>query len=167
MQTQILGILLRAAYTILHAALHYHFLAYLKVYLFHLGTKGLLSWKVTILQFVADLSTTLTSYRNVNIELAEHRALHNSAITRNAERKVQLTAEYGDEDLDYNLQELEEFQADVGPRLNEAMQALEGVKNQIRVSLTFLSKTYSYTPESQSSHANTLLILGLLVLGFF
>ena len=65
--------------------------------------------------------------------LSEQQALHNSAIARNAERKVQLAVAYGEDELEYTQQELEEWHTSMAPRLQEMAKAVDTLAQDILV----------------------------------
>ena len=67
-------------------------------------------------------------------ELSSHKALYNSAVTRNAERRVQLVSTYGEEEIDaYGLEELENFFNDANPKFEQINHAMEELATNIRV----------------------------------
>ena len=83
--------------------------------------------------------------------LSEQRALHNSAIARNAERKVQLAAAYGDDELEYTQQELEEWHTSMAPRLQEMAKAVDTLAQDILVDCWTAPPRQQYPTISQLS----------------
>ena len=85
-------------------------------------------------QEIHDLNAQMQSIGDLSQELSSHKALYNSAVTRNAERRVQLVSTYGEEEIDaYGLEELENFFNDANPKFEQINHAMEELATNIRV----------------------------------
>ena len=85
-------------------------------------------------QEMAELDSKIQQCQDFQEALSMLQTRHDITVSRNATRQVQLVAAYGAQELEVGLEELEQWQADLEPRLAETAALIDRLGYDIRVS---------------------------------
>ena len=83
---------------------------------------------------MAELDSKIQRCQDFQEALSTLQTRHDVAVSRNATRQVQLVAAYGAEELEVSLEELEQWQVDLEPRMAKTAALLDRLGYDIRVS---------------------------------